>query len=139
MSFWKKTMDYLGLGPDDAYDDYDDQVEPEPASRSSRSSGASGSQGGRSSAKAHVAGGVRRDRRSVPCRPVRASRRATSSRRPRRAAPRRRRLRGAPPVRPSGRRRPRVDDEPGASRRPSGRAASTRRRSWPTSSRTGSR
>ena len=30
MSFWKKTMDYLGLGPDDAYDDYDDQVEPEP-------------------------------------------------------------------------------------------------------------
>ena len=21
MSFWKKTMDYLGLGPDDAYDD----------------------------------------------------------------------------------------------------------------------
>lgn len=25
MSFWKKTMDYLGLGPDDAYDDYDDE------------------------------------------------------------------------------------------------------------------
>ena len=24
MSVWKKTMDYLGLGPDDAYDDYDD-------------------------------------------------------------------------------------------------------------------
>ena len=24
MSLWKKTMDYLGLGPDDAYDDYDD-------------------------------------------------------------------------------------------------------------------
>ena len=39
MSFWKKTMDYLGLGPDDAYDDYDDQVEPEPPTRSSRSSG----------------------------------------------------------------------------------------------------
>ena len=51
MSFWKKTMDYLGLGPDDAYDDYDDQVEPEAPSRSSRSSTASGSQGGRSSAK----------------------------------------------------------------------------------------
>jgi cell division inhibitor SepF len=39
MSFWKKTMDYLGLGPDDAYDDYDDQVEPEPPARTSRSSG----------------------------------------------------------------------------------------------------
>ena len=24
MSLWKKTMDYLGLGPDDAYDDYDE-------------------------------------------------------------------------------------------------------------------
>ncbi|MGA1060906.1 MAG: cell division protein SepF [Ilumatobacteraceae bacterium] len=24
MSVWKKTMDYLGLGPDDAYDDYED-------------------------------------------------------------------------------------------------------------------
>src|SRR6185436_15547742 len=39
MSFWKKTMDYLGLGPDDAYDDYDDQVEPEPPARSARPSG----------------------------------------------------------------------------------------------------
>lgn len=47
MSFWKKTMDYLGLGPDDAYEDYDDQPEPEPASRSSRSSG-DGSRGARS-------------------------------------------------------------------------------------------
>jgi len=27
---WKKAMDYLGLGPDDAYDDYDDALEPEP-------------------------------------------------------------------------------------------------------------
>ncbi len=48
MSFWKKTMDYLGLGPDDAYDDYDDQVEPEPPSRSSRSAADAG-RGGRSS------------------------------------------------------------------------------------------
>ena len=48
MSFWKKTMDYLGLGPDDAYDDYDDQVEPEPPARTSRSSGDS-SRAGRSS------------------------------------------------------------------------------------------
>jgi cell division inhibitor SepF len=38
MSFWKRTMDYLGLGPDDAYDDYDEPVEPEPPARSSRSS-----------------------------------------------------------------------------------------------------
>lgn len=33
MSFWKGTMEWLGLGPDDAYDDYeyeDDYVEPEP-------------------------------------------------------------------------------------------------------------
>jgi cell division inhibitor SepF len=29
MPFWKKTMDYLGLGPDDAYDDYDEPAEPE--------------------------------------------------------------------------------------------------------------
>ncbi len=36
MSLWKRTMDYLGLGPDDAYDDYDDYDEPEPPSRSSR-------------------------------------------------------------------------------------------------------
>jgi cell division inhibitor SepF len=50
MSFWKKTMDYLGLGPDDAYDDYDDQLEPEPPARSSRSSGEGTSRGARSSA-----------------------------------------------------------------------------------------
>jgi len=36
MSLWKKTMDYLGLGPDDAYDDYDDYDEPAPAPRPSR-------------------------------------------------------------------------------------------------------
>ncbi|MGI9054100.1 MAG: cell division protein SepF [Ilumatobacteraceae bacterium] len=38
MSFWKKTMDYLGLGPDDAYDDYEDQNEPEPAAAGGRGS-----------------------------------------------------------------------------------------------------
>jgi cell division inhibitor SepF len=38
MSLWKKTMDYLGLGPDDAYDDYDDYDEPAPAQRQSRGS-----------------------------------------------------------------------------------------------------
>ncbi len=36
MSLWKKTMDYLGLGPDDAYDDYDVYDEPEAPARSSR-------------------------------------------------------------------------------------------------------
>ncbi len=36
MSLWKKTMDYLGLGPDDAYDDYDDYDEPAPAPRQGR-------------------------------------------------------------------------------------------------------
>jgi cell division inhibitor SepF len=33
MSLWKRTMDYLGLGPDDAYDDYEDYDEPPPARR----------------------------------------------------------------------------------------------------------
>lgn len=37
MSFWKRSMEYLGLGPDDAYDDYDED-DPEPPSRQSRSS-----------------------------------------------------------------------------------------------------
>ncbi len=36
MSLWKRTMDYLGLGPDDAYDDYDDYDEADPPPRSSR-------------------------------------------------------------------------------------------------------
>ena len=67
MSFWKKTMDYLGLGPDDAYDDYDDQAEPEPPTtvvaflrrrRSQRSAAVAGED---------LADGVRRDRvRTVP-------------------------------------------------------------------------
>ena len=33
MSMWKRAMDYLGLGPDDAYDDYDEPLEPEPPQR----------------------------------------------------------------------------------------------------------
>ena len=36
MSFWKRTMDYLGLGPDDAYDDYDVDDDYEPAPRGRR-------------------------------------------------------------------------------------------------------
>lgn len=34
MSIWKRAMDYLGLGPDDAYDDYD--LPPEPEARPAR-------------------------------------------------------------------------------------------------------
>jgi cell division inhibitor SepF len=37
MSFFKKAMNYLGLGPDDAYDDYDLPMEPAPG-RAPRSS-----------------------------------------------------------------------------------------------------
>ncbi len=37
MSMWKRTMDYLGLGPDDAYDDaYDVEEYDEPAPRGRR-------------------------------------------------------------------------------------------------------
>jgi cell division inhibitor SepF len=36
MSFWKRTMDYLGLGPDDAYDDYDMDENYDPAPRNRR-------------------------------------------------------------------------------------------------------
>ncbi len=36
MSLWKRTMDYLGLGPDDAYDDYDVYDEPDPDPRQPR-------------------------------------------------------------------------------------------------------
>jgi cell division inhibitor SepF len=40
MTVWKKAMSYLGLGPDDAYDDYDLPPEPERPPRStSRSTG----------------------------------------------------------------------------------------------------
>lgn len=30
MPMWKRTMEYLGLGPDDSYDDYDDYDDAEP-------------------------------------------------------------------------------------------------------------
>jgi len=36
MSMWKRAMDYLGLGPDDAYDDYDEPYEAEPPVRQPR-------------------------------------------------------------------------------------------------------
>jgi cell division inhibitor SepF len=37
MSFFKKAMNYLGLGPDDAYDDYDLPMDPAPG-RTTRTS-----------------------------------------------------------------------------------------------------
>jgi cell division inhibitor SepF len=39
MSMWKRAMDYLGLGDDDAYDDYDIEPEPEPRPRAARPAG----------------------------------------------------------------------------------------------------
>ena len=36
MSMWKRAMDYLGLGPEDAYDDYDMGHEPERPMRGPR-------------------------------------------------------------------------------------------------------
>jgi cell division inhibitor SepF len=36
MSLWKRTMDYLGLGPDDSYDDYDAYEDHEPVARQRR-------------------------------------------------------------------------------------------------------
>jgi cell division inhibitor SepF len=44
MTVWKKAMSYLGLGPDDAYDDYDLPPEPAPRSPSRASGGYSGEQ-----------------------------------------------------------------------------------------------
>lgn len=41
---WKKAMDYLGLGPDDAYEDYDPSAEQVNPSRSQRSGRDTGSQ-----------------------------------------------------------------------------------------------
>ena len=37
MAFFKKAMNYLGLGPDDAYDEYDMPMDPAPG-RGPRSS-----------------------------------------------------------------------------------------------------
>jgi cell division inhibitor SepF len=41
MSMFRRAMDYLGLGPDDAYDDYDASIAVErPAARNTRAGGA---------------------------------------------------------------------------------------------------
>ena len=68
MSFWKKTMDYLGLGPDDAYDDYDDQVEPEPQAivrRRVRRATTAERRAGRASRRSSVAGRARAPARVI--------------------------------------------------------------------------
>jgi len=44
MSIWKRTMDYLGLGPDEAYDDFDDYVEEDVAPARARRGGADADQ-----------------------------------------------------------------------------------------------
>lgn len=81
MSLWKKTMDYLGLGPDDAYDDYDEPMD-EPPARSSR--------GGRDVERSSSRGGPARGWdepddsgavRAVPARPSFPSRDFDSNRR----------------------------------------------------------
>ncbi len=81
MSFWKKTMDYLGLGPDDAYEDYDDQAEPEPPARTSRSSDSAsrGTRGGNSSGRNWPAESDETVIRAVPARPSYPSRDFESS------------------------------------------------------------
>ena len=70
MSLWKRTMDYLGLGPDDAYDEYDDVVEPEPAPRPRRNPNEPESRPARGSSDTDNEGVVR----TVPSRPTYPSR-----------------------------------------------------------------
>ena len=83
MSFWKKSMEYLGLGPDDAYDEYDDGPDPEPQARQGRSSRDDGSRQsksstGRSSWPAEPDSGTVK---TVPARPSFPSRDFDASRR----------------------------------------------------------
>jgi len=82
MSFWKKSMEYLGLGPDDAYDDYDEGADPEPSGRHQRAPRDDGgrqsrSAAGRSWPAEPDSGAVR----AVPARPSFPSRDFESSRR----------------------------------------------------------
>ena len=136
MAFFKKAMNYLGLGPDDAYDDYDEQGEAEQPARNSRSSGEGASRGGKSSSsgKNWPAESDETVIRAVPARPSFPSRDFESPAR-----------RGAPGsgddsgAHPRSQPRPRLASPPArpvSSRRPCGRGASTRPRSSPTSSRT---
>jgi cell division inhibitor SepF len=73
MSFWKRTMDYLGLGPDDAYDDYDLEDDYEPAPRSRRAPEPESRQG-RSGREARDDTGGEGVVRTLPSRPTFPSR-----------------------------------------------------------------
>lgn len=53
MSLWKRTMDYLGLGPDDAYDDYDGYDETEAQPRQGRQQREPDPRGGRAPEAEH--------------------------------------------------------------------------------------
>jgi cell division inhibitor SepF len=67
MSLWKRAMDYLGLGPDDAYDDYDLQaMEPERPMRPSRGGGYDDAR----NARPARAGGYGNDENDPQVRPV---------------------------------------------------------------------
>jgi len=83
MAIWKRAMDYLGLGPDDAYDDYD--VAPEPEVRPARPRAVrdvdSAPRSGRGAPEYEPEAAVR----SVPARPSFPSRDADPP--PRRPAP----------------------------------------------------
>jgi cell division inhibitor SepF len=82
MSLWKRTMDYLGLGPDDAYDEYDEYDEAEPSTRHRRAPNDPDQRSsGRSSHGDHDAEGVVR---TAPTRPTFPSRDfdASQARRP---------------------------------------------------------
>ena len=70
MSFWKRTMDYLGLGPDDAYDDYDmdDDYDPAPRQRRQPEAEPRSPRGGRDD------GGTEGVVRTLPSRPTFPSR-----------------------------------------------------------------
>lgn len=82
MSFWKKSMEYLGLGPDDAYDDYDEGPEPEQQGRHARPSRDDGSRQQRSSAsRSWPAEPDSGTVRAVPARPSFPSRDFESTRR----------------------------------------------------------
>jgi cell division inhibitor SepF len=81
MSFWKKSMEYLGLGPDDAYDDYDDGADPEPPSRHQRSSRDDGRQGRSGSGRGWPAEPDSGTVSAVPARPSFPSRDFDASRR----------------------------------------------------------
>jgi cell division inhibitor SepF len=66
MSLWKRTMDYLGLGPDDSYDDYDDYEDLEPAPRQRRTAVDAEARAGRGWAPESETGeAVRTQQRSV--------------------------------------------------------------------------